>query len=361
MKKVTRIITALLLCLILIPTLAACSDDGIPEGYQLIACDGDEFRLYVPTDWVDNTSSGIACAYYSVDANVSVSVTVADDADADMKLEDYWAKCDERYAEELKEYTLIADECGKTVLGAKEALKKVYTAKLSTYDEATGKNVEGSYKIMQVIAKNNGKMYLLTFIAPADRYNDFKEVMLGNKDDDGIIKHFEFAKPYKREEEKEIASNVKAPEGMKLASTDERAYRLFVPKSWVIDQSTDATAAYVSKTDSSNVNVQMYMTSNTAETIDEHWTKLMERYNSLFSKCEEIKDAEKLKVNGVPAQVHTIEVESGGQKYIIIQAIYKKTNSEMIYTVTFTATKENFDNNNYKEDVDKIIKSFEIR
>lgn len=361
MKKVTRIIIALLLCLILIPTLAACSDDGIPEGYQLIACDGDEFRLYVPTDWVDNTSSGIACAYYSVDANISVSVTVADDADADVKLEDYWAKCDERYSEELEEYTLISEECGKTVLGAKEALKKVYTAKLSVYDEEKGENTKSAFKIMQVIAKNSGKIYLLTFIAPADRYNDFKDIMLGNDDDDGIIKHFKFAKPYEREESKEIPTNVKAPEGMKLASTDERAYRLFVPKAWVIDQSTDATSAYVSKTDSSNVNVQMYMTSNTAETIDEYWTRLMARYDSIFSECEEIEEAERLTVNGVPTQIHTINVKSGGQEYIIIQAIYKKTNSEMIYTVTFTATKENFENNDYKDDVDKIIKSFEIR
>lgn len=360
MKKVTKIITALLLCLVLIPALAACSDDGIPEGYQLIARDGDEFRLYVPTDWVDNTSSGVTSSYYSADADISVSVSIADDATSEMTVDSYWDKCDERYKVELDGYTLLEDECADAILGGKAARIKVFTAKLTTLDEKTGKNVSGDYKLMQVFAKNGEKMYILTFIAPTSRYNDFKGIMLGGKDDDGIIKHFEFAKPYESEDKKKIPTNVKAPEGMKLASTDEHAYRLFVPNSWVIDQSTDATAAYVSKTDSSNVNVQMYMTSNSAETIGDYWKKLMTRYDSVFSQCTEpVK--EELTVNGVPAHVYTLEVESGGQWYVMIQAIYKKKNSEMIYTVTFTATKESFEQNEYEEDVDKIIKSFEIR
>ena len=360
MKKTAKFILALLLCLILIPAFASCSDDGIPEGYQLIARDGDEFRLYVPTDWVDNTSSGVTSAYYSVDADVSVSVTVADDVTEEMTVDDYWKKCDEEYTKELKGYTLITDECGSSVLGGKDARIKVFTAKMTTYNENKGSNVDGDYKLMQVIAKNNGKMYLLTFIAPLARYNDFKANMLGSKDDEGIIKYFEFATPYKSEDGKKIPTNVKAPEGMKLASTDERAYRLFVPESWVIDMSTDATVAYVSESDSSNVNVQMYMTSKTNETAEDHWNRLKTRYDSIFSRCELISD-EKQTVNGVLAHVYKLEVTSGGRDYIMIQAIYKKSNSEMIYTVTFTATKENFEKNDYEKDIENIIENFEIR
>lgn len=360
MKRTTKFISALLLCLMLIPMFASCSDDGIPEGYQLIARDGDEFRLYVPTDWVDNTSSGITCAYYSVDADISVSVSVADDATADMSLDDYWSICNEKYTKELNGYALIADECSNTVLGGKDARIKVFTAKMTAYDENKGTNVEGDYKLMQVFAKNGEKMYIMTFIAPTNRYNDFKSIMLGSGDDEGIIKYFEFAEAYKSDESKKIPTNVKAPEGMKLASTDEHPYRLFIPSSWIIDMSTDAAVAYVSKTDSSNVTAQMYMTSKTSETVEDHWQRLKTRYDSLFSKCELISD-EKQTVNGVPAHVYKFEVTNGGQDYIMIQAIYKKKNSEMIYTVTFTATKENFEKNDYEKNVEQIIENFEIR
>lgn len=358
MRKNVKIIAALLTCLILITALAACSDSEVPDGYQLIACEGDEFRLYVPTDWVDNTSSGVTCAYYSSDADISVSATVAGDASADTALDDYWALCNARYEAEYEEYTLIPEESGQTVLGAKDARRYVFTAKLTTYDEKSGESIFGTYKLIQVFAKNNGKIYILTFIAPQDRYDGFKEIMLGDKDGNGIINHFRFAEPYEADDDKKISDKVEAPEGMKLASTDERAYRLFVPEGWIISERSGATVVHVSETDRSNVNVQMYMTSNTAESVEEHWTMLSSRYEKTFAEFELISD-EKLTVDGVPAHKYTYRAVSGGQEYKITQAIYKKQNSEMIYTVTFTASPEKF--GEHADEVDSIIENFRIR
>ena len=83
----------------------ACGErSDIPDGYQLIACEGDSFRLYVPTNWTSNAWSGVTGAYYSLSENASVNVYVADDA-AEMTPEEYWAYCNEKLAESLDEYS----------------------------------------------------------------------------------------------------------------------------------------------------------------------------------------------------------------------------------------------------------------
>ena len=71
-SKIKRIAAALLLLAMLVSTFAACADSDVPDGYQLVACEGDCFRLYVPTQWTPNVSGGVTSAYYSASSGVSV-------------------------------------------------------------------------------------------------------------------------------------------------------------------------------------------------------------------------------------------------------------------------------------------------
>ena len=78
MKKIKAIISLTLVCLMLIPMLVSCNKDGAPDGYKLVACDGDKFRLFVPTSWISNTESGITGAYSTVDENANVCTGLID-------------------------------------------------------------------------------------------------------------------------------------------------------------------------------------------------------------------------------------------------------------------------------------------
>ena len=355
MKRIAIIISALLLCVILIPTLVSCSKDDTPDGYQLIACEGDCFRLYVPKQWASNTSSGITSAYYSAVENASVSVTVADDA-GDMTLSEYWEYCNEKYQTTFKNYK-PNEKTEKVILGGQAGEKHVFTASMTVYDETEGKNVTKTYKFMQIFAKYKGEMYVFTYSAPEEKYSELLEVVEGNSSDEGIIPYFRFAEPYtSKDSEKKYSDKVTAPEGMKLASTDKRPYRFFVPTSWKINNRTEATAAYASDADRSNISVQMYMTSDSSDTVEKYWQRLEQSYKNMFTAFKLISD-EKIKMSGVDAHKYTYTATSGGQEYMLVQAIVKK--GDMFYCVTYTALPESFDK--HIEDVNKMIESFEIR
>lgn len=353
--KTIKTISALILCFIMILPLASCAKTDVPEGYQLVACDGDQFRLYVPTQWVPNSSSGVTGAFYSSVDAASVAVYVADDAD-ELTVSEYWALCNEKYANELDEYK-PSDKTEKIVLGGQAAEKHVFTAKKTVYSETEKKNITATYKFMQVMAKYNGETYVFLYTATEENYEKHIETVEGNAQDAGIIPYFRFDKAYTSEDgEKEFSDKVTAPDGMKLASTDERAYRLFVPSSWKINNRADASAAYASETDSSNVNVQMYMTSDNTETVEKYWERLETSYKEMFAEYTLISD-EAIKMDGVSAHKYTYTVVSGGQEYKLIQAIVRK--GDMFYCLTYTALPENFDK--HLPDVEKMIENFDIR
>ena len=354
MNNKLKILCTALLAVMLVMSFASCAQNEIPDGYQLVACEGDKFRLYVPTQWIINTTGGVTSAYYTSDAEISVSAYVAEDAEG-MTLDEYWSVCDAKYKAELDSYSY--DSIEKIVLGGKAGQQHVFSAKLTKYSDAEGKTVTVDYKFLQAMAQNDGETYVLLYSAPVSAFDSLLETVEGNASDEGIIPYFVFAQPYSsKDNEKEFNDKVETPEGMKLASTDERAYRFFVPEGWVINNRTDATAAYASDTDSSNVNVQMYMTSSNTETVSDHWKRLEDSYKSTFAAYSLISD-EEIKMDGISAHKYTYSVTSGGVEYKLVQAIVRK--GEMFYYVTFTATVDNFDK--HIGDVEKMIENFDIR
>lgn len=354
-RKSIKLVAFAVVCILLIPALAACSQDGTPDGYQLVVCEGDKFRLYVPTQWTPNTSGGITGAIYSITENASVNVYVADGAEG-MSIDDYWTACDERYRDELQEYK-PNEKAEKILLGGKEAHKHVYSAKIPVRDEKSGKTETQIYKFMQIMAIYDGEMYVLLYSAPEQYYDSHVAEVEGDTNGVGIVPYFTFAEPYVSDKNaKEFSSDVAAPAGMKLISTDERAYRFFVPTNWIVNNRTDATAAYVSSSDSSNVSVQMYMTSNEAQTVEEYWTVCENSYKELFAKCE-LMSSSQIEMDGIGAMRYDISVSTGGSDYKITQAIVKK--GSVFYCITYTALSENYDK--HTADVQKMIESFDIR
>ncbi len=353
MKKAIKTISAIFAAIMLLAVFSACSKSDIPDGYQLIACEGDEFRLYVPASWIKNTSGGVTSAYYSMQNNSSVSVYTPSDA-VGLTVEEYWNVCDKNNSN-LDSYSYAGSET--TTLGGRPAYKYVYTANVPVTDTVSGEKSLSAYKFMQIMAENNGKIYVLIYSAPAESYDANLAVLEGSGDDAGIRGYFKFAEPYKDEDaKKEYSDKVTAPDGMKLASTDERAYRFFVPDSWVVNQRTDATAAYASDTDRSNVNVQMYMTSSPSETVELYFENMEKSYQDIFSEYSRI-SSENIELSGFKGCKYIFKATSGEQHYKIMQAITRK--GDMFYCITYTALEENYEK--HLPDVEKMISSFDIR
>lgn len=352
LNKIKRIAAVMLLLAIFVSALTSCSNSDVPDGYQLVACEGDQFRLYVPTNWTPNTTGGVTSAYYSASSGVSVSVSVADDA-GELSVEEYWNKCNENFKNSLKDY----EWSGKhetLVLGGKPAYKYVYTASITVTDNGESNDV--AYKFMQVMAKFEEELYVFVYSASTESYDAYLETVEGDSDGVGILPYFVFAEPYENEEDKKYSDKVTAPDGMKLISTDELAYRFFVPKSWVVNDRAEYSAAYASDTDSSNVSVQMYMTKDESKTVEQYFAECEARYKNIFESYELI-STEDIKMDGVAAKQYIYTVVSGGVEYKQLQAIVVK--GAVFYTVTYTALPENFDT--HLSDVSKMIENFDIR
>lgn len=368
MKKIHKLLLCVLCIIIISSSFAACSKKEIPNGYQLIARDGDTFRLYVPTQgWMPNTSSGITSAFFAVSnaetgkAAASVSVYIPDDANECETVEEYWEICKSKLSAELADYTHIEDECGTVALGGVAAKKYVYTAKKSTGVGSSGEVTLVTYKFMQIMAMHDGQIYVLMFSAPEAEYEKRVEAMNGNPDPDkedlGIIGYFKFAEPYVSGDKKKY-EKTDAPAGMILASSKERPYTFFMPSSgWAVDTSAQITSIIAN--DKSNVTVQYFMPDpdKKIENVDAYWEECMEKNKDILVDLA-VESTEKTAVGGLEnGLVGVFGGKSGGVEYKFKQAIAFK--NEIVYVVTYTATAENFDK--HIADVDKMLEHFAVR
>lgn len=334
-------------------TLASCAEQSdTPDGYQLIAREGDSFRLYVPTQgWSPNTVGGVTGAFFSLEQNASVNVYVADDA-GEMDVDEYWSYCNANFEKELDEYS-YAGKSENVVLGGQPAKKYVYSAKMSIVDG--GVKSDKTFKFLTVLCRYDGEMYIFVYSAPEEYYDMHIEDVEGNADGEGMIPYFKFAEPYVAEG-KEYPDDVEVPDGMKLISTDELPYRFFVPENWMVNNGAEFSAAKFSDSDSSNVSLQMYMTDDESQTVDDYFAELEKRYKEMFASYE-LESSEDIKMDGSDAKKYVYKIVVGGIEYKQMQAIVVR--GAVFYTLTYTALPESFDS--HIDDVNKMIESFDIR
>ena len=364
MKKIKAIICLALVCLMLMPMLVSCNKDGAPDGYKLVACEGDKFRLFVPTSWIENTESGITGAYSTVDENANVCVYMVDGY-RDVAIGDYWAECDENYKESFLEYKLESlDEKsslgGKKAILAKFSIKKKVTA--DDIPESVDAVKEETYKYIQVISSFEGEIYTLIFGATEEMYNKYASTVEGSNDDGefaGIIPYFEFSSdPYYPKEEKKFSHKVEAPDGMKLASTEERPYRFFVPEAWQIDYRSALSAAYFSDSDKSNVSLQGHMLGVDDMKLEDYWRQNEQKYINLYGEGYTLLESDyEFKMGGNKSAKYIYTVKSGDNTYKVMQTVCVK--GAMAYVFTYTSTPELFDS--HIDDVSKMLDAFAIR
>ncbi len=349
MKKTIAILLILMFCL---SAFVACSDaEEAPDGYQLVANEGDCFRLYVPTQgWMPNITGGATGAIFSMAQNAAVNVYPVDDAEG-LSLDAYWEQCNARFADELKEYS-YEGKAENVILGGQPAKKHLFSARITTVNN--GIETETLYKFLLVMASYREELYLLVYHAPEEYYDTHIETVEGDADGKGIIPYFQFAEPYAKDEKPEYSDKVEVPAGMRLISTEELPYRFFVPEAWEVNTRAEFPAAKLS--DGANVSAQMYMTGDESKTVADYFAECEKRYEKLFESYE-LLTSEEIKMDGISAMQYTYTVVSGGVEYRQLQAIVMK--GAVYYTVTYTATPDVFDS--HLPDVEKMIESFDIR
>ncbi|MBE6632301.1 MAG: hypothetical protein E7623_06330 [Ruminococcaceae bacterium] len=159
MKKllIFALVAVMLLC-------SACSDKegAAPMGMKALSDEKDEYYLYIPEDWNIDTSMGIDAAYcqdttYGNDfANISFI-----GFSGYTNNEDFWKDNLTGISETYKDIAFEI-EAEQTLIGEQAALRYVYTASVAGV----------KYKFMQAAIYNGGYVYLFTYTALEEYYDD---------------------------------------------------------------------------------------------------------------------------------------------------------------------------------------------
>ena len=126
---------------------------GTPEGMKLASDEDIEYRFFVPITWVCDPESGASDAYYPESGSSSVTVT-SYVPNSSMSVKDYFKFCEEKYKEELPEYSRTGDAAERKIDG-----RPAYSY---TYETT----VEGrKIRIMQTIFVYDSSFYTVTYTA----------------------------------------------------------------------------------------------------------------------------------------------------------------------------------------------------
>ena len=179
-KGSVRGVLALLLVLAMLAALTSCNntDTGevIPEGMKIANCEGDDFRLYVPTDWNENTAYGIAGAYYNLDVQSTVSVVkyrITEEMNAALPARGDAAALRQRLEAFSLQYCRPAISEQPLVSGLKVEEEKnapeVLLDQLVAYRAHYLVTVDGeNLHYLQVIGEKNEAFYVFTYTAHPD-------------------------------------------------------------------------------------------------------------------------------------------------------------------------------------------------
>lgn len=136
------------------------------------------------------------------------------------------------------------------------------------------------------------------------------------------------------------------PTGMKLASGEIVAYRLYIPQNWTVDMSTGVTSAYVSASDRSNLSVVFFDTTEAeGEDPAAYFARYRKEYQETLGEMSEPEESD-AKLDGTDAKQYVYSAKVAGTEYKFLQIFCVK--DRRIYLLTFTATPEKYEEHQEK-------------
>ena len=352
----------ILLCLVLLLACVSCmkgpeSDASVPEGMKLATCAGADYRLYVPTVWNTNTDYGVSGAYYNMLTQSTVSAqkyaiteemrAAFANAPSRSHIEIFW---EEHLLEPLRAYALG----GEVELFAEET-KSVTLHKLNAMQFSCGATVAGKeLRLLHVIGeKTDEAFYVLSFTVDVSLYErllpDMQKIVSTFVLSDTPYEPFDYVKG--------LDDEAPGLNGMKIASGKDVKYRLYVPEDWVIDRNQKIYAAYDPE-DRSSVSVVPYLPDEAEMSVAEYFELCAKGMtNTAGEDFRILSQDEKIDLGGRQATVYVYTYRVGQTVYQYKQVI--AAYGSMIYSLTYTATPENFEA--HLDEVDDIIKAFTFR
>ena len=326
-----RLLCALLALCLLFGGLVACSKDSeVPEGYQYATCNGEYFRLYIPTQWTVNTESGVSGGSYSLLEGTAVSMTEVSFDKPSTDGEDVTATLDDFFTAHVAELAKL-----KNYKAEKEfdATLGSYKAKDITYSATVGEDV---YRYRQVLTKVSGRFYLFTYSSKTASFDQWLDTV------DEILENVVFtAYPFEGgDDQKKIPAVENVPAGMKLVTGNDVAYRFFAPESWVTGDAEAAALVYASESDRSNVTVMGYAAPD-GYSVANYWEDTEKYYKDALGDYTPTAEPTESEMGGKKATVYEYTYSLGGVTYRCRQVIC--VYSYMIVVMTYTALPENYD------------------
>ena len=358
-------IAALLLCAVVLLSCIACaSEEGgesIPSGMQLATVAGSDFRFFVPTHWSANTAYGVSGGFYRLVEQSTVSmmkypITEAmrdalpapteEDAMTEARAKWFYENEVLPVVSEMTTNGVVTQEidCIAVLLDGVNARQYHITARIESTD----------MHFLYVIGEKNDAFYVLSYVVADSMYLMLVDDYLN------ILNSFRFAEPYvPKEDAKQLNTDAESPDGMKLASNDDVAYRLFVPATWTVNCAQEIFGAYV-PSDFSNVSVVPYMPSsdkimNVMEYFEENKRLMLKTPGADFEMLNG--DGVEVKIGGSPAMRYEYLYSIGGVEYRYLQII--AAYDGMFYNFTYTALPENY--GTHMDDVNAILAAFAFR
>ena len=334
MKKhmIVRMLCAMLAICMLAGSLVACSQDGeVPDGYQYATCKGEYFRLFVPTQWKVNTESGVSGAYYALSEGTAVSMAEVVFELPATEGEDKTATLEDFYNAHVADVSAMSGYASEKAF---DASLGSYKAKDITYTAAKGGE---AYRFRQLLTKVEGRFYLFTYSSKAETFDQWLDIV------DGILENIMFyAYPFEgTEDEKKLPKVDNIPDGMKLVTGNDVAYRFFAPTEWGVGDADAAALVYASETDRSNVTVVGYVPETDGYSVADYWENTEKHYKDALADYALTAEPREETMGGRKATVYEYGYTLGGVAYRCRQVIC--VYSYMIVVMTYTALPDNYD------------------
>nr|MBQ4317973.1 hypothetical protein [Clostridia bacterium] len=177
MQKFRRL-TALILAFVMLSLpLASCQkqEDSAPNGMKQLSNELVDYNLYVPSGWVEDVSTRFVSAYVSDIDRTNISMEAFELEASDTTLASFWEGYKSDFEATFSEMEYAVE--GETMLlGGVPANRYVYTATVTGVQ----------YKFMQVVAIKGLTVYIFTYTAKPDKYDEHLQAV------DAILEYFTF-------------------------------------------------------------------------------------------------------------------------------------------------------------------------
>ncbi len=182
-KSLKKIIIALFAVVLVLGTVSCGSkDDFVPAGYKRASNKNADHTLYVPESWIVDMSTGVTSARaskndssnisfmsFELDKSLINSETSEGETEEKELLDKFWDYYSAEFLKTFPNMTYDEDGNGANMLVSKlKAKKYIYTATV------TG----AEYKFMQIVVIKGETVYLLTYTAKAELFNEHYDTVI---------------------------------------------------------------------------------------------------------------------------------------------------------------------------------------